>query len=388
MGVEKMHSSEIPESQNRQERRDTKNQWLEHSRADMDKAFASIFEKFGLTKSDSASDGEKKYDPDKKAYDLTDEELYDELGLDGDTREKVKEKNGVENEDGTYTDNTGKTYDSFADWLRAKYTEAKKAYSHAESCDDKANKEYARYKNAEENGESDAEKPKHYLNSQKYYEYAKQWREKADSIMDEITGKEFKTRELTDQEKAELKEKLGWTDKQLDKCTIDDNGIIHYKTDREDMDGKTSENGVRYERKTVVISGVTIEGVFPVFESKFDAQLPEDLLKASNAKQFKECNQQLQEAIEKDSDLRDQFDENQLEDIQNGKTPEGYVWHHNEESGKMQLVKIEDHDRTQGGAAHTGGKTLWGGGYGNSVESQPDKTNPEDNNGGEKDGTV
>ena len=34
-----------------------------------------------------------------------------------------------------------------------------------------------------------------------------------------------------------------------------------------------------------------------------------------------------------------------------------------EETGKMQLVKVEDHDRTQGGAAHTGGKALWGSSY-------------------------
>ena len=50
-------------------------------------------------------------------------------------------------------------------------------------------------------------------------------------------------------------------------------------------------------------------------------------------------------------------------------TPSGYVWHHNEETGKMQLVKVEDHDRTQGGAAHTGGKALWGGSYSNHETS-------------------
>ena len=43
-----------------------------------------------------------------------------------------------------------------------------------------------------------------------------------------------------------------------------------------------------------------------------------------------------------------------------GKTPKGYQWHHNEEQGKMQLVKIEDHDKRRGGAAHTGGNVLWG----------------------------
>ena len=46
-------------------------------------------------------------------------------------------------------------------------------------------------------------------------------------------------------------------------------------------------------------------------------------------------------------------------------------------TGKMQLVKVEDHDRTQGGAAHTGGKALWGGSYSNhetSTTTEPDAT--------------
>lgn len=171
------------------------------------------------------------------------------------------------------------------------------------------------------------------------------------------------TRELTEDEKNGLKEVLGWTDKQFAKCTIDEDGVIHYKTDREDMEGQTGENGVRYERKTVDIHGIKVEGVFPVFDSAYDVQLPEDLEQASNACQFKECNRQLKEAVESDPDLKDSFTDEQLADIEDGKTPEGYVWHHNEETGRMQLVKTEDHDRTQGGAAHTGGKALWGGGY-------------------------
>ena len=180
---------------------------------------------------------------------------------------------------------------------------------------------------------------------------------------------ELELRELTDEEKEELKEKLNWTDKQISKCTIDENGVIHYKTDCEYMECKENERGIPYERKTVEINGITIEGVFPVFDSTFDVQLPEDLLQNSNLKQFKECNHQLYEAIEKDPELKAKFTDEQIEDIENMDTPTGYVWHHNEEVGKMQLVKVEDHDRTQGGAAHTGGKALWGGGYGNSSAS-------------------
>lgn len=198
--------------------------------------------------------------------------------------------------------------------------------------------------------------------------------EKADELFGEIFGddefddaddksndseyNEDGTRELTDEEKQYLKDKLGWSDEKLKKCTIDADGVIHYKTDRCDLEGKTSENGVPYERRTIEINGVKIEGVFPKFESAFDTELDSDNYKSNSY--AKECNAKLKEAIENDPELRKKFTEEQLKDIEEGRTPTGYVWHHNEEPGKMQLVKREDHDRVIGGAAHTGGNSLWG----------------------------
>lgn len=166
------------------------------------------------------------------------------------------------------------------------------------------------------------------------------------------------TRELTEDEKQAIKDKLGWSDEKLKKCTIDKDGVIHYKTDRCDLEGKTSENGVPYERRRIVINGVTIEGVFPKFESIFDTELAPDNLKTKAY--AKECNAALKEAIANDPELRSKFTPEQIKDIEEGRTPTGYVWHHNEEPGKMQLVKREDHDRAIGGAAHTGGNSLWG----------------------------
>lgn len=166
------------------------------------------------------------------------------------------------------------------------------------------------------------------------------------------------TRELTEDEKQYLKDKLGWSDEKIKKCTIDKDGVIHYKTDRCDLEGKTSENGVPYVRRRIEINGVVIEGVFPVFDSVFDTELsPENYKSKTYAK---ECNEKLKEAVENDPELRAKFTAEQLKDIEEGRTPRGYVWHHNEEPGKMQLVKREDHDKTIGGAAHTGGNSLWG----------------------------
>lgn len=169
------------------------------------------------------------------------------------------------------------------------------------------------------------------------------------------------TRGLTVDEKSSLKNKLGWCDKKLDeKCSIDENGVIHYKTDCQSLEGGTANNGVPYERKTVDINGVKIEGVFPVFDSTFDTQIPKEDYERSNAKQFSDCNKALKEAIGNDKVLKTKFTGEQLQDIENGDTPREYTWHHTEEPGHMQLVKTEDHDRTIGGAAHTGGNSLWG----------------------------
>jgi hypothetical protein len=135
------------------------------------------------------------------------------------------------------------------------------------------------------------------------------------------------------------------------------------KTRNEDKEGqKHPETGVPFERKIIINEkGEQDEGVFPVFESKFDAQLPEELYEASDKKQFDECNKQLKEAVEKDPEFAKKFTPEQLEQIKNGETPDGYTWHHNEKTGKMQLVDSETHAKT----GHTGGRVIWGGGQEN-----------------------
>jgi len=165
-------------------------------------------------------------------------------------------------------------------------------------------------------------------------------------------------RELTEAEKKYLEDTLGWGEKQLKKCTINEKGVIVYKTDRRDLEGKVSENGVPYERKIIEINGVKIEGVFPRFNSVFDTYL--DPIDYKSNTYADECNAKLKDEINNNPELRKQFTPEQLKDITEGRTPRGYVWHHNEEPGKMQLVKRIDHDRTIGGASHTGGNALWG----------------------------
>jgi hypothetical protein len=130
-----------------------------------------------------------------------------------------------------------------------------------------------------------------------------------------------------------------------------------------DLEGKKHpETGVPFEKKTVEDKdGNETEGVFPVFESLLDVQMPENLYEASDKDQFAECNKELKEAVEKDPEFAKKFTPEQLEQIKNGETPDGYTWHHNEECGKMQLVDSEIHAKT----GHTGGKVIWGGGQEN-----------------------
>lgn len=121
--------------------------------------------------------------------------------------------------------------------------------------------------------------------------------------------------------------------------------------------------GVAFERQIIELgNGEIVEGVFPEFESVFDAQIPEDLYSETDYKQFKCCNEQLLEAIENNSELRAKFSREQLnqitEGVSDGAAPDGYVWHHSPEPGKIQLVDFEIHAQT----GHTGGRSVWGGG--------------------------
>lgn len=120
--------------------------------------------------------------------------------------------------------------------------------------------------------------------------------------------------------------------------------------------------GVPFEKECIEISpGNKVEGVFPKFESQFDAQLPQELYQESDKLQFDECNRQLSEEVQKNPDLKEEFTAEQQQQIANGDTPDGYVWHHDAELGKMQLVDFETHAQT----GHTGGKVVWGGGNDN-----------------------
>lgn len=142
----------------------------------------------------------------------------------------------------------------------------------------------------------------------------------------------------------------------------DDVSTERIKCRNEELEGtEHPDTGVPFEKRQVEVDGKNFEVVVPKFESKYDAQLPEDKYKVTDREQFKECNSQLKEEVANNKELREQFDEEQLEQINDDETPDGYTWHHDAEAGKMQLVDTETHRRT----GHTGGRAIWGGGTDN-----------------------
>ena len=127
------------------------------------------------------------------------------------------------------------------------------------------------------------------------------------------------------------------------------------------LGSKHPDTNIEYVLKKLKYSnGKMIQGVFPVFKSFADIELPKNLYNANFWEQQKYCIEQLQKKTKPlIGKYRRNFTEEQLDDIANGVLPEGFTWHHNEKEGLMQLVDTAVHDATR----HTGGMSLWGAGY-------------------------
>lgn len=195
-------------------------------------------------------------------------------------------------------------------------------------------------KSAKETAESSVEKA------------AREGTEKTIKETREVIGKE-----LTLQQKNELRLN-GMSDNNIENCTYKD-GVYQLRTINEKLEGQVLGNTeIRYNRKTIDYFGKKVSAVFPEFESICTVQLPEGKLRDSDKVQFTECTTQLKKEISQNTLLKDMFTPRELEEIAYGKLPVKYVWHHNEEIGKMELVLREIHEV----ARHTGGKSIWGGG--------------------------
>lgn len=139
-----------------------------------------------------------------------------------------------EGDDGRYYDReTGRVYDSVEDWVKAQETLAKKYDGAADYFHNKANKEWARFKNADANGESEEEKWKHYRKAQEYYTKAKECKEKAAHIRERL-----EQNEQTDQSDTGKADETDEADKTNE--TDETNNM----TDASDSPGKPIQNKI------------------------------------------------------------------------------------------------------------------------------------------------
>jgi DNase/tRNase domain of colicin-like bacteriocin len=122
-----------------------------------------------------------------------------------------------------------------------------------------------------------------------------------------------------------------------------------------------AETGIPFKEQTVeLLSGEVYTGTFPIFESDFSVILTEDVYLATDTTHFSIANETLYQSIQENPELVDKLALSPLEveELKLGHTPDGYVWHHAEQPGVLQLVDEEVHQNT----GHTGGREVWGGG--------------------------
>lgn len=124
------------------------------------------------------------------------------------------------------------------------------------------------------------------------------------------------------------------------------------------LEGLTSENGVAFERRIAELSdGLSVEGVFPDFDSKHHVDIGSEANDMSIHQQFIACRNDFQDHMYDSSEKLQEFTFGDMErmDKPQGYAPAGYTWQHNPETGSFDLVSKKDHS-----VGHTGGNALWG----------------------------
>lgn len=133
---------------------------------------------------------------------------------------------------------------------------------------------------------------------------------------------------------------------------------IRITTRNMSLEGMESENGVPFERRTAELTeGLSVEGVFPNFDSKHHVDLGAEANDMSLHQQFNECRRDFQDHMYDSTSKLEGITLEEMDRLSEpqGYTPEGYTWQHNPETGSLDLVKQTDHS-----VGHTGGNTLWG----------------------------
>lgn len=124
------------------------------------------------------------------------------------------------------------------------------------------------------------------------------------------------------------------------------------------LEGTESGNGVPFERRTAELAeGLSVEGVFPDFESRHHVELGDAANDMSLHQQFSACREDFQDHMYDCPEKLQGLTVGEMERmaLPQGYAPEGYTWQHNPETGSFDLVSRDDH-----AVGHTGGNALWG----------------------------
>jgi len=143
---------------------------------------------------------------------------------------------------------------------------------------------------------------------------------------------------------SRLEQAYNETDKWKENFPEERDGIITYIETRNSSlkDSNHPITGVEFkEEKVKLPNGEVIVGVFAQFKKEFCAIIQEKDYLKSDKEQFKQCNEQLYKEILNNPELKQKFTKEQIEQIKdgisNGSAPDGYVWHHEAQTGKISL---------------------------------------------------
>jgi len=117
---------------------------------------------------------------------------------------------------------------------------------------------------------------------------------------------------------------------------------------------KNPKTGVRYNKKgyPVFPSVATCDMKLSYFEREFDKFKNSSTIRS---KHFRICSKQLYKRLKNNPTLKSRFSNAQIRQLRNGKTPDGYTWHHEPKTNRLSLVDREQHAQTK----HSGGFSLF-----------------------------
>ena len=124
-----------------------------------------------------------------------------------------------------------------------------------------------------------------------------------------------------------------------------------------DLDGQSHpSSGVEFSRQEVDMGdGVSITGVFPEFDSRFDIELGDDAKDMTLHEQFSACRDAFLDHMYDDPEILEGLTLEDMDHLDEGYFPNGCTAQHNPRVGFFSIVDSDLHRRT----GHTGGNALW-----------------------------